>query len=321
MRHHTAETAAAHLTAAVARARPEELAGEVRSRLPEHELEDTEIVCVVDGEGRLLGLVPFAELLRLPADAAMEQVMRRAPPAVQAHEDQERVASTALHYGLNSVPVVDAGRRLLGVVPARALLAILRREHVEDLHRLAGIRRETSVARRALDAPPLRRASDRLPWLILGLAGSALATFVMSRFEAALNTQLALAFFVPGLVYLADAIGTQTEAVAVRGLSLAHVGLGRLLGGELRTGLIIGLTLGGLTFPAVWLAFGDLRLALAVSGALVVAGALATSVGLFLPWLLARLKRDPAFGSGPLATVIQDVLTLLTYFAFVSLLY
>ncbi len=321
MKRHLPETAAQHLTAAVARAQPQELAGEVRARLSEHELEDTEIVCVTDPEGRLVGLVTFADLLRLPADAAIEPVMRRAPPAVQAHEDQEKVASIALHYGLNSVPVVDAGRRLLGVVPARALMTILRHEHVEDLHRLAGIRRETSVARRALDAPPLRRARDRLPWLILGLAGSALATFVMSRFEAALNTQLALAFFVPGLVYLADAIGTQTEAVAVRGLSLAHVGLGRLLGGELRTGLIIGLVLAGLTLPGVWLAFGELRLAVAVAGALLVAGGLASTVGLLLPWLLSRMKRDPAFGSGPLATVIQDVLTLLTYFGFVSVLY
>lgn len=79
--------------------------------------------------------------------------------------------------------------------------------------------------------------------------------------------------------------------------------------------------LGGLTFPAVWLAFSDLRLAVAVSGSLVVAGGLATTVGLLLPWWLSRMKRDPAFGSGPLATVIQDVLTLLTYFAFVTMLY
>ncbi|MCU0842141.1 MAG: magnesium transporter [Thiobacillaceae bacterium] len=321
MKYHHAETAAQHLTAAVARARPDELVGEVRGRLMGHELEDTELVCVVDGEGRLVGLLAFAELLRLPADAAVGRAMRHAPPAVQAHEDQEKVASIALHYGLNSLPVVDAGRRLLGVVPTRALLQILRHEHVEDLHRFAGIQRETSIARHALDAPPLRRARDRLPWLILGLAGSALATFVMSRFEAALNAKLALAFFVPGLVYLADAIGTQTEAVAVRGLSLAHVGIGRLLGGELRTGLIIGLVLGGLTWPAVWLAFGDVRLASAVAGALLVAGGLASTVGLALPWALMRMKRDPAFGSGPLATVIQDVLTLLTYFAFISLLY
>jgi magnesium transporter len=111
MRRHHPETAAQHLTAAVARAHPDDLVGDVRSRLAGQELEDTELVCVVDQDGRLLGLVGFAELFRLPADTALDAVMRRAPPAVQAHEDQEKVASLALHYGLNSVPVVDAGRR------------------------------------------------------------------------------------------------------------------------------------------------------------------------------------------------------------------
>jgi magnesium transporter len=318
-RHHK-EDAAQHLTAAVHRARPDDSVGRVREDLAGRELDDTELVCVVDDNDKLLGVLSFAELFRLSAETALGEAMRTTP-AVLASEDQEKVASIALHFGLNSVPVVDNGRRLLGVVPAKALLHILRHEHVEDIHRLAGITRETSMARRALDTPPIRRARDRLPWLIVGLIGSMFATFVMSRFEAALNEKLALAFFVPGLVYLADAIGTQTEAVAVRGISLSHVGIARLLAGELRTGLIIGLVLGGLTLPAVWLAFGDLSLAVAVASALFVAGGLATSIGLVLPWLLTKLKRDPAFGSGPLATVIQDVLTLLTYFTIVSLMY
>jgi magnesium transporter len=127
-----------------------------------------------------------------------------------------------------------------------------------------------------------------------------------------------IAFFVPGLVYLADAIGTQAEAVAVRGLSLSHAGLGFLVGGEIRTGILIGLVLGALTLPGVWLVFGDLNLALAIASALVVAGGIATTIGLFLPWLLDRLGSDPAYGSGPLATIIQDLLSLLTYFAIVS---
>ena len=84
------------------------------------------------------------------------------------------------------------------------------------------------------------------------------------------------------------------------------------------TGILIGLVLGALTFPGVWLAFGDLNLALAVASALVVAGGIATTIGLLLPWLLERLGSDPAYGSGPLATIIQDLLSLLTYFAIVS---
>jgi magnesium transporter len=137
----------------------------------------------------------------------------------------------------------------------------------------------------------------------------------MAGFESTLEAKIAVAFFIPGLVYIADAIGTQTEAIAVRGLSLTGAGIGHLLAGELRTGMLIGATLGLVSFPAVVLAFGDLRLAGAVAVAIFVAGSLAAAIGLLFPWVLARLGRDPAYGSGPVATVIQDILSLLVYFA------
>lgn len=317
---HHKEDAAQHLTAAVQRARADDSIGQVQAALAGRELDDTEIVCVVDDNDKLLGVLSFAELFRLPAETVLREVMRTTP-AVLASEDQEKVASIALHFGLNSVPVVDNGRRLLGVVPAKALLHILRHEHVEDIHRLAGITRETTIARRALDSPPMRRVRDRLPWLIMGLIGSMLTTLIMSRFEAALHEKVALAFFVPGLVYLAGAIGAQAVAIAVRGLSLAHVGIGRIMLGELRTGILIGLALGGIAFPAVLLVFGEFRLAAVVAGTLCLASGMVTTIGMLLPWVLGRFKRDPAFGSGPLATVIQDVTTLLIYFGFIAVIY
>jgi len=163
----------------------------------------------------------------------------------------------------------------------------------------------------------MRRARHRLPWLAAGLAGAGVATAAMAGFEDTLSSQVAVAFFVPGIVYLADAIGTQSETIAVRGLSLTRAGIGPLLTGELRTGMLLGAMLGALSFLPVWLFFGDPRLAGAVSSAIFAAGTLAAGLGLLLPWWLARAGRDPALGSGPLATVVQDILSLLVYFAVV----
>jgi magnesium transporter len=204
-------------------------------------------------------------------------------------------------------------------MPAQALMQVLRREHVEDLHVLAGIHREESQARHAIEDPPMRRVRHRLPWLLAGLVGAAVATMAMAGFESTLSAHIAVAFFVPGIVYLADAIGTQSEAVAVRGLSLTRSGIAHLLAGELRTGMAIGASLGLLSFLPIWVVFGDVRLAAAVATAIFAAGAMAAALGLLLPWWLARLGRDPAMGSGPIATVIQDILSLLVYFAVVRL--
>jgi magnesium transporter len=272
-------------------------------------------VCVIDARGRLVGGVTPDALLAADGAQTLGAVVDRTYPRVRVHDDQEHVAGAALERQVASVAVVDGEGGLLGLVPARAMLEILRQEHVEDLHRLAGIQREALRDRDALEGPPVRRARHRLPWLLFGLGGSMIAAIIVSRFEAVLSRELATAFFVPAIVYLADAIGTQTEAIAVRGLSISRLGLRHLLADELRTGVLIGATLAVLAFPIVTIAFGDVHLAIAVSAAIVGAGSVATTIGLLFPWLLQRMGFDPAFGSGPVATIIQDVASLVIYLA------
>jgi magnesium transporter len=315
-----AESASRHMAQRVPVAAATDTVGAVVGRLHGQTLDYAGTVYVTDAAERLIGIVPMAKLLSAPARARIADVAMRDFPVARPHTDQEHAASLAIHYGVAAVPVVDKSGRLLGAVPPEALLEVLRHEHVEDLHRLAGILHETERARFAIEAPPTRRARDRLPWLLVGLAGAMVATLIVAWFERALQARIAIAFFVPGIVYLADAIGTQTESIAVRGLSLSRVPVRRLVAGELRTGALIGLTLSALAFVPILLVFGDVRLAAAVSLALLAASSVATTVGLVFPWLLARLGKDPAYGSGPVATIIQDVLSLLIYFVVVSLL-
>lgn len=314
------ELAGHYLVTSVPRVLSTDTVTAARTDLSQHAYENIELICVTEPTGKLAGVVSISELFTAAADAHIGDVMHKNPPFVHPDVDQEKVASIALHHKHNAVAVVDHDHFLLGTVPSDALMHILRREHVEDLHRLAGIGRETDVAREALESPPLRRVRHRLPWLIVGLLGSMLAAALVSSFEAELARNVAIAFFVPGLVYIADAIGTQSEAVAVRGLSLSHADLRHLVLGEMRTGIILGLILGLLTYPLVWIFFADVNLAAAVSLSLIIASSIASTIGIFLPWLLQRFGTDPAYGSGPLATIIQDILSLMVYFVIVSML-
>ena len=317
VKHH--ETVGAHLVASALHARPGERAGAVLARLAAEKPATLELVLGVDARGHLLGAASLSRVVALQPDEPIDKALERDFPRVRPNTDQEHAASLALHHRVDALPVVDEEGRALGVMPAQALMQVLRREHVEDLHVLAGIQRETSQARHAIEDPPMRRVRHRLPWLLAGLAGAGVATMAMAGFESTLSKHIAVAFFVPGIVYLADAIGTQSEAVAVRGLSLTRSGIAHLLGGELRTGMAIGASLGLVSFLPVWAAFGDVRLAGAVATAILAAGSMAAALGLLLPWWLARQGRDPAMGSGPLATVIQDILSLVAYFAVVRL--
>jgi magnesium transporter len=313
------ESAGFHIVRAVPRARESDTCADVLTLVRSESFDYADVVVVVDDEQRVTGMLSMGDIVACAPDTPLGSLLRGQVGTATPHTDQEHVASLAIENVLGTVPVVDTERHLLGIVPPQALLAVLRREHVEDLHRLTGVLRESAAALDALEGPPARRVRHRLPWLFVGLAGSGLAAYVMAWFEEALEARVAIAFFLPGIVYLADAIGTQTEAIAVRALSFGRVSIGRMLVGEMWTGTLIGLALATISGLALWAALQDARLALAVATAVLAAGGIATAIGLLLPWLFHRFGLDPAFGSGPLATVIQDVLSLLVYFASASL--
>ena len=313
-----AETARFHLETRIPTASPEDTAATLVALLAGGEFAIADPAYLLDAHGALCGIVPLSRLFDAPASTPLATLALPCPPAVRLGADQEDVASHAIAHGVAAVPVVDREGRWQGVVPPLALLEVLRHEHVEDMHRFAGIAHDAEVASRAIEEPPVRRARHRLPWLLAGLGGSVLTALVMQRFEGALQANVAVAFFIPAIVYLADAVGTQSEAIAVRGLSMSRKPLLAVLGGELRTGALIGLVLSLLALLPVWLVLGDPWLAAAVAVALFAASGMATVIGFTLPWLLARTGADPAFGSGPLATIVQDVLSLLIYFATVT---
>lgn len=312
------ETAHRHVVTSIPRATGRETAAAVRDRVMGQRYDAVDIVLVTDDDGRYVGALPIGDLLTARSNALVADVAHQDWPSVPHDLDQEHAVETATMAGITMLPVLDADGRPIGCLPARAMLEVLAAEHREDVHRMAGIVRENSHNRHALEDSPLKRFRLRLPWLLVGLALSTAGTAVMAGFEETLKRHIAVAFFIPALVYLTDAIGTQTEAIAVRGLSVARKPFVKILLREIATGALIGGTLGILALVGIWATFTDLRLAAGVALSLLVAGTIACAIGLVLPWALSRVAIDPALGSGPVATIIQDVLTLLVYFAILT---
>lgn len=306
------DTVAEHLATNVPRAAPHERAGAVRARLVGASFESAADVAVCE-EDRLIGLVTIEALLAAEEGAQMRDISDTTPPVVAPGVDQEVAAWRAVQHGESSLAVVDADGRFLGLVPPVRLLSVLLSEHDEDVARLAGLVRATASARRASEERVPLRFWHRLPWLVVGLGGAMAASAVVGSFEHELRRNVTIAFFMPGIVYLADAVGTQTEALVIRGLSVG-VGIRSIVGRELLTGAAVGAALAVLFLPFAWLAWDQIDLAVAVSVALFLACSIATLVAMALPWMLSRLGRDPAFGSGPLATVVQDLLSIVVYF-------
>lgn len=270
-------------------------------------------------DGRLVGVATIERLFAAPDGASIAEVMDAAPPVVAPDTDQEQAAWEAVHRDEPELAVVDDDNRFRGLIAPQQLLGVLLAEHDEDMARLGGFLRSAESARSTTVESVPRRLWHRLPWLAVGLMGAMVSAALMSAFEGQLDATLAVAYFVPGIVYLADAVGTQTETLAIRGLSVG-VGIRRILAPEAVTGLLVGVMLGLVILPVVALMTGDWMLASAVAIAVLAASAIATVVALLLPWVLQALGKDPAFGSGPLATVVQDLLSILIYLGAVTVL-
>lgn len=297
----------------VPRARQTQLVNECRAQLQANAFDDASTVAVVQ-RGQLVGLVTAEELVKADDNTALGSVMETSVELVGAATPIEAAANQMVVRGQPAVAVADRGGRFLGLVPATRVAEILLVEHDEDLARIGGYRSSARRARRAAEEPLGRRLWHRLPWLIVGLAGAMASALIVGAFEEQLNEVVLLAFFVPAVVYMADSVGTQTETLLIRALA-GDLQLRTVVRRELLTGVLLGVAVAVLFYPFALIGWGDGDVALGVSLALLCSCSIATAVAMALPIALRRLGFDPAFGSGPLATVIQDLLSIAIYFA------
>lgn len=161
----------------------------------------------------------------------------------------------------------------------------------------------------------------RIPWLLVGLFGGFLATIIVSKYEAMLSADVRLAFFIPIIVYLSDAVGTQTETIYVRALSTRQrISFFKYILKESIVGLGLGVISGTLlaVFAAYWLQ--SFAIGLTIGFAMLINLTLAPTLAVLIPNILYREHADPALGAGPVATIIQDLISLLVYFLIASVI-
>ncbi|MGZ9220215.1 MAG: CBS domain-containing protein, partial [Candidatus Binatia bacterium] len=276
-------TASEHVCTLVPVASPQTTAGELRESMAGVHFESATHIGVCD-DGKLVGVLRVEELFGALGDAKVRDIMDADPPAVAPGVDQEKAAWKALQHGESALAIIDDGGRFVGFIPPDRLLAVLLHEHDEDLARLGGFLHDSSTARAASEEPVVKRFWHRVPWLLVGLLGALLAADIVGAYEQQLQANVMLAFFIPGIVYLADAVGTQTETLVIRGLSVG-VSIGGVVRREVYTGLLVGVTLAAVFFPIGLWRWGDASMVAAVALAILAACTTASAVALTLPWL------------------------------------
>ena len=292
-----------HVVTVPASATAEQALDEIRRQA--EEVEDFYQVFVVDRDRKLVGVLPFKDLVISRPERPVRSFMTDADIFVTPDLDQEEVARLMARYNMPSVPVVDDLGRLLGRVTFDDVIDVVEAETTEDLLKFGGVSPDEDLAAGWKDA-----VRSRLPWLSLNLLTAFLAGGVVYFYQSTIQQTLALAVWMPVIAGMGGNAGTQALAVTVRRLALGLIPVDvftRVVGKEILVGITNGIVM-GLAVGTVAALLGEgPRLGavvfMAMAGNLMVAG----FAGAFIPIVLERLGVDPAVASSIFVTAFTDV--------------
>jgi len=271
-------------------------------------------IYVVDSQRHLVGVLSVKEVFRSPKNSLVKDLMVAQVVSVRAHTDQERAALLALKHNIKEMPVVDKEENFLGIVSSDEIMRILDSEAVENVLRMGGILGNLGLDN-VFSLSIGKLLKHRLPWLFFGLLGGLVAAGIVNSYEETLQRNIILAAFIPLIVYMASAVGTQSLAFIVRDIAInPKLNFAKyFFKNVLVTGLISFFVSIGLYFASLFI-FHESLVSYTLGVALFLASLSSLFTGLVVPYLFSKLHVDPANASGPIATIIQDIISISIYF-------
>ena len=275
--------------------------------------ESINYIYVLDNENRLAGVLSIKEVFRSEKEKTIKDLMHKKIVTARSSTDQEKLALLALKNGLKEIPVIDKNGVFLGAVLNDTIMQIVHSEGVENFLRFGGVVTDTPYDD-IFKLPITSSIRHRLPWLIAGLFGGVVAAGIISFFEGILSTYIILAAYIPLVVYMSGAVCAQMQAFIIRDLSSGQtLNLKKYLFRQsaiyFPTAIILSIVL---YFLSLFL-YGSHTISLVLGIALFVAILSSLITGIILPFIFNKLKLDPANASGPMGTIIQDILSIIVY--------
>jgi len=299
--------------------------GEALTWLREHPPEGSIIYFyVVDEHDRLVGVVPTRRLVLSAPQQRLAHIMVRKVIAIPQWATVLEACEFFIQHRLLAFPVVDDQQRLLGLVDVKLYTGVLGEGHSDDeLSHLGDAHKRDTLFQlvgvhvaKARQAGPLSAFGNRFPWLGCNLGAGILCALLCGVYEETLDRAVALSFFIPVVLNLAESVSSQSVSLT---LELLHAerptwaAIARGLQQELLTGLCLGIGSGTIigVVGLVWLGQG--RLAATLLGAISGGVTAAALLGIATPTFLRLLRLEPRVAAGPVALAGADVITILIY--------
>lgn len=284
--------------------------------------ETLNILYVVDDKGKLIDDIKIREILLAPLDSKISDLMDENYVALNVYDDQEKAVEMFRKYDRVALPVIDHSGNLIGIVTFDDVMDVAEEEATEDIQKIAGVQAlEDSYT--SISLPEMLK--KRGTWLTVLFIGEMFTATAMAFFEDEISRAIVLTLFIPLIISSGGNSGSQAATLVIRAMSLGEVTLKDwflVFRRELLTGLGLGTILALIGFIRISITgvtsdmYGQhwFLIGLTVSFSLIGVVLWGTITGSMLPFILKKLKFDPATSSAPLVATLVDVFGVIIYF-------
>ena len=277
--------------------------------------ETFEVIYVVDKNDILLGYILLKDLLFAKTEEKVGFLMHTDIIYLSVYSDQEEAVKVGRKYDLLYIPVVDSKNALIGIVTIDDIFDIAEEEDTEDFHKLGAISVDDDFSGNIKQATVFTLYKKRIVWLFILVFINIISGYFIGLFTDTISKYVSLIFFLPLLIDSAGNAGAQSSTLIIRSLSIGDVKKNDWLfmfGKEILISAALGLTM-GLTVSLLAIFRGGLTIAFVVSLSMILVIIIGSLIGLCLPFIFVKLKKDPTTSSVPLVASICDISGTLIY--------
>lgn len=308
-----------------ARLRPEMTADEAISYLrlqSKTQVETIYYAYVLDSNQKLQGVVSFRELFSAQPQKIVKEIMQTEMIKIPVEMDQEQIGRIFSQQNLMALPVIDLEGTMKGILTFDDVATAIQKEATEDIQKFGGVE--------SLDAPYFKLTFQEMlrkrgGWLSVLFIGEMFTATALTYYSIEIERAVVLTFFLPLIIASGGNSGSQASTLIIRALALGEVRIKdwwRVIGKEVAMGLCLGILLGslGLLRILIWpnseAQYGPhyVKIAITVFLAVICVVCYGTVTGSMLPFILKKLKFDPASASAPFVATLVDVMGLVIYF-------
>jgi magnesium transporter len=273
------------------------------------------ILYVTDSEGLLVDLVRLRRIILAPPGTVIKDILSYNCVSICAFDDREVAVEVIQRYDVNALPVVDSEGVLVGIVTVDDIMDVAEEEVTEDIQKGVAV---APLETKYSAAGPAQLFRKRIGWLLILIFVNLISASVISGYEEYVVQYITLALFMPLVIASGGNCGAQSATLMVRAISVGDLEISDWLSAvtkEVFVGLLLGIAMAIIAGVVGQLYGGDTKIAIIVGLSMISIVFVANTFGALLPFVLSRLKVDPAAASTPLITSLMDVLGLIIYFS------